>query len=147
MIQTAIRMHVSFDGHLHMPSVYCSSKRNKGYEAMKVLSGYCHSMDTPIKQTLGYCMWCDPKSYNKYYVHFCVPWILEVIANDPCAGTINYCFCCSYQLSILCRYMLHMHRPWFSVRSCRLLSLAITSVDGCCLYIIIHNCIFCGTWL
>ena len=28
----------------HVPSVYCSSKRNKGYDAMKVLSGYCYSM-------------------------------------------------------------------------------------------------------
>ena len=33
-------------------------------------------------------MWCDPKSYNRYYVHCCVTWILEVIANDPCAGLL-----------------------------------------------------------
>ena len=28
----------------HMPFVYCSSKRNKDYDAIKVLSSYCHSM-------------------------------------------------------------------------------------------------------
>ena len=28
----------------HMPSVYCSSKRNKDYDVTKMLSGYCHSM-------------------------------------------------------------------------------------------------------
>ena len=45
-------------------------------------------------------MWCGPKSYNRYYVHFCVPWILEVISNDPCAGTTNDCICCLHQLSV-----------------------------------------------
>ena len=45
-------------------------------------------------------MWCDPKSYNRYYVHFCVPWIWDVFANDPCAGTTNDCVCCLYQLTV-----------------------------------------------
>ena len=31
--------------------------------------------------------------------------------------------------------------------SCRLWGLAVASVDGCCLYIIIHNCLLHGTWL
>ena len=28
----------------HMPSVYCASKKNRYYDAMKVVSGHCHSM-------------------------------------------------------------------------------------------------------
>ena len=38
--------------------------------------------------------------YNRYYVHFCVPWILEVDSNDLHAGTTNDCVCCFCQLSI-----------------------------------------------
>ena len=30
----------------------------------------------------------------RYYVHFCVPWILEVDSNDPHTGTTNDCICC-----------------------------------------------------
>ena len=41
-------------------------------------------------------IWSDPKSYNRYYVHFCVPWILEVDSNDLHAGTTNDCVCCLY---------------------------------------------------
>ena len=44
-------------------------------------------------------IWSDPKPYNRYYVHFCVPWILEVDSNHPHAGTTNYCICCLHQLS------------------------------------------------
>ena len=36
-------------------------------------------------------IWSNPKSYNRYYVHFCIPWILEVDSNDPHAGTTNDC--------------------------------------------------------
>ena len=45
-----------------------------------------------------------------------------------------------------CRYSLHM-QAMILMRSCGLFDPAITSVDGCCLYIIIHNGILCGTWL
>ena len=41
-------------------------------------------------------IWSDPKSYNRYYVHFCVPWILDVDSNDLHAGTTNDCVCCLY---------------------------------------------------
>ena len=41
-------------------------------------------------------IWSDPKSYNRYSVHFCVPWILEVDSNDPHARTTNDCICCLY---------------------------------------------------
>ena len=27
----------------------------------------------------GCNIWSDPKSYNRYYVQFCVPWILKLI--------------------------------------------------------------------
>ena len=60
------------------------------YEGVKWLLSFS---GTSIKQCIGYCMWCDPKSYSRYYVHFCVPWILEVFTNDPCAGATNDCIC------------------------------------------------------
>ena len=63
-------------------------------------------------QSLGYCMWCKPKSYNRGYVHFCVPWILDIFANDPCAGTTNNYICCLHQLSI-CVGICSICRPWF----------------------------------
>ena len=56
-----------------------------------VLIGYYHSN---IYQSIGYCIWCNPKSYNRSYVHFCVPWILEEFSNDPDAGTTNDFNCC-----------------------------------------------------
>ena len=49
---------------------------------------------TSINSCWGWNIWSDPKSYNRYYVHFCVPWILEVDSNDPHAGTTNDCVCC-----------------------------------------------------
>ena len=45
-------------------------------------------------------IWSDPKSYNRYYIHFCVPLILEVDSNDLHAGTTNDCICCLYQHSV-----------------------------------------------
>ena len=91
-----------------------SFKRNSYCDAMKVLSGYCNSMvHQLINQSIGYCMWCDPKSYSRYYVHFCVPWILEVFTNDPCAATTNDCVCCLHQLSI-CVGICSICWPWFS---------------------------------
>ena len=63
--------------------------QRKGHsDAVKLLIGYCHSKRVINHQSIGYCMWCNPKSYNRSYMHFCVPWILEVVTNDPCAG--NY---------------------------------------------------------
>ena len=45
-----------------------------------------------------------------------------------------------------CRYSLHT-QVMILMRSCGLVGPAITSVEGCCLYIIIHNSILHGTWL
>ena len=46
----------------------------------------------------------------------------------------------------LCRFPFHT-QVLILVRSyCRLSSLVIASVDGCCLYIIIHKSMSCGTW-
>ena len=47
----------------------------------------------------------------------------------------------------LCRLPLHMWDMILVMSYYRLSSLAITSVDGCFLYIIIHNNILCRTWL
>ena len=63
-------------------------------------------------QSLGYFMWCEPKSYNRGYVHFCVSWILDIFANDPCAGTTNDSICCLLRLSVhvgICSIC----KPWF----------------------------------
>ena len=47
----------------------------------------------------------------------------------------------------LCRFPFYM-QVMILMRSYHgLFSLAVTSVDGCCLYIIIHNNISCRTWL
>ena len=46
-----------------------------------------------------------------------------------------------------CRFPFHMQNMILMRSYYRLSSLAITSVDGCCLYISIHNSILCRTWL
>ena len=35
-----------------------------------------------------------PKSCSRSYVHFCVPWILGDLSNDPGTGTANDFHCC-----------------------------------------------------
>ena len=55
---------------------------------------------------------CNPKSYNRSYVHFCVPCILEEFSNDPCAGTTNDFDCCLHWLSV-CVDKCSVARPWF----------------------------------
>ena len=82
----------------HMPSVYCVSEG-----MVTVIVWRCEVATVTqwyIKQSIGHCMWCDPKSYNRYYVYFCVPWIFKVFTNDPCAGTTNNYICCLHQLSL-----------------------------------------------
>ena len=78
-----------------MASVHCSSKgmvtvMNEGVNQLLSFKGFINH------QSMGYCIWCDPKSYNRSYMHFCVLWSLEVFTNDPCAGTTNDCICCLY---------------------------------------------------
>ena len=84
---------MSFDGWTHAICVLCF-KRNGHCDAMEMLIGYCHSKGYINHQSIWYCMWCEPKSYNRGYVHFCVPWILEVFTYDPCARTTNDYICC-----------------------------------------------------
>ena len=67
---------------------------------------------TSINSCWGCDIWSDPKSYNWYNVHICVPWVLEVDYNDPRAGTNDDCICCFCQLSI-CVGTCSIHRPWF----------------------------------
>ena len=111
MIQTAIKVHILWwTGACHL----CIVPQRNGYcDVMEVLISYCHSKGYIKHQSIGYCMWCKPKYYNRGYVHFCVLWILEVFTNDPCAGTTNDCICCLHWLSVhvgICS----IHRPWFS---------------------------------
>ena len=75
----------------HMPYGYCTSKVKKYY--------YCYEVAMAIQKTSinscwGSNVWSDPKSYNRYYIYFCVPWILGVDSDDPHAGTTNDYFCC-----------------------------------------------------
>ena len=77
----------------HVPSVHCASK---GMLTVMLWGAICLLLFKGFlnHQSLGYSMWFKPKSYNRGYVHFCVPWILDIFANDPCAGTTNDCICC-----------------------------------------------------
>ena len=99
---------MSFEGRC-VPYGYCTSKVNKNwcFEVAIVIQ------ITSINSCWGCNIWSNPKSYNRYYVHFCVPWILEVDSNDLYAGTTNDYFCCFFQLPIhvgthfTCRYDSH----------------------------------------
>ena len=72
-----------------------------------------------------------------------VPWILDVVSNDLDAGTPFAHVCCFCCLSIhVGMQVMILMRSYY-----RLLSLAITSVDRCCHYIIIQNSISCRIWL
>ena len=130
--------HMSFDVQVHAICVLFFKVEPR------LLTSNCVKWLLLVKEHLsihaGLCnIWSNPKSYNGYYVHFCVLWILEVDSNDPHAGTTNDCLLLISTLH-LCRYLLHM-QVMILARSCGLLGSAITSVDGCCLYIIIHNSI------
>ena len=113
MIQIVIKMHVLWwKGACHLCIVL---QKEGSLWCYKLLSGYCHSMvHQSISQSIGYFMWHDPKSYNRYYIHFCVLCILEVFTIDPCAGTTNDHICCLHQLSV-CVGICSVHRPWFSL--------------------------------
>ena len=65
----------------HVPHVHVPSKVTGA-----IVLQWCE-VATVIQRTssnlCGTCdIWSDPKSYNRYYVHFCVPWLLEVDSND-----------------------------------------------------------------
>ena len=80
--------------------------------------------------------------------HMCLSHCLE-FGGIQLSGCRNCFWTVSMLLSTLhpCRFP-SIHRTWFLTRSYyRLSSFAVTSVDGCCLYIIIHNSISCRTWL
>ena len=64
------------------------------YEVEYVIISYYQSIKSVKHQSHGCCMWCDPKSYNRSYVHYCVPWTLEKLSNDPGTGTTNDFDCC-----------------------------------------------------
>ena len=109
MIQTVIKLHVLWwVGACHLCiglqkkwSLWCFEGDNQLLSFKGVIN----------HQSIGDLMWCDPKSYNRSYVHFCVPWILEVFTNDSFAGTTNDCICCLHPLSIgvgICSIC----RPW-----------------------------------
>ena len=98
MIQTAMKMCVLWwVGACHLCIVLQKEWSLWCFEGFNQLLSFKGVIN---HQSIGYCMRCDPKSYNRSYVHFCVPWILEVFTNDPCAGTTNDCISCLHQLSI-----------------------------------------------
>ena len=111
MIQTAIKTHVLWwAGACYLCIVLQKEWSLWYYKGVNWLLSFKSFIN---HQSIGYCMWCEPKSYNRDYVHFWVPWILEVFTNDPCAGTTKDYICCLHQLSIhvgICSIC----RPWFS---------------------------------
>ena len=122
--------------------VHCSSKVNRHYCSIIGWSGYCHSRYIyqlihrgatagSILQQIICTLSCSLD--------------LDVLSNDLHAGIPNDCVCCFCWLCP-CRFLFHM-LVMIPVRSCSLFGLAITSVEGCCLYIIIHNSILHQTWL
>ena len=110
MIQLLSRC-MSFNGQARAICVLCF-KRNGHCDVMGVLIGCCHIKVFLNHQPFRYCMWCEPKSYNRVYVHFCVSCILEAFTNDPCAALTNDCVCCLHWLSI-CVGICSICRPWF----------------------------------
>ena len=140
MIQTAIKTCVFWwvcVCHLCIPL-----QRNGHCDSMRVLIGYFHSKGSLIINPQGTV--CGPNlSLTTEVTSFSVfPqfWkYLSMILVQELLMTVSVAYIDS--LSVL--YMQAM----ILTRSYRLWGLAITSVDGCCLYIIIHNCILHGTWL
>ena len=95
----------------------------------------------------GGCDWSDPKSCNRWYVQllcsldfgYCIQW-------SRCRN--SFCLCLLLLLTLCPGRFLFYTQVMILMRSYyRLSSLAITSVDGCYFYIIIHNSILCRTWL
>ena len=129
----------------HLPSVYCSGKKNRYYDTMKVLSSYCHSIVHQSNNSKGtaYGVILSLTADSMYISVFPGFWkYLPIILVQE---LLMMCLLLTLTLCS-CRYLLHM-QAMILMRSCRLWALAIISVDGCCLYIIIHNCILHGTWL
>ena len=100
---------VSFDGQVHVPSVYCASKG-----MVTVMLWRCQSAIVMFKgflnhQSLGYCMWCKPKSYNRGYVRisvFPVFWkYLPMILVQELLMTVSVAYIDS---PCQCTYMLYM---------------------------------------
>ena len=87
--------HVSFDAQVHAICVLFFKGEHVllKFNCVKQLLSFKGHLSTHAEV----CdIWSDPKSYNKYYVHFCVPQILEVESNDLHAGTTNDCIYCLY---------------------------------------------------
>ena len=141
MIQTAIKTHVLWwAGTCHLCivlqkewSLWCYGGVNWLLSFKGVINhhsiGYCMCVNLSLT-TEVLCISVFPEFW-KYLPMILVQELLHLLL------TLTLC---------LCRYMLYMP-AMILARYCRLLGLAITSVDGCCLYIIIHNCILHGTWL
>ena len=81
--------------------------------------------------------------------HMCLSCSLDCGGCIQWSGCRNCFWLCLLLLLTLhwCRFPFHMQDMILTRSYCRVSSLAITSVDGCCLYIIIHNSISCRTWL
>ena len=87
--------------HSHVPYVYCSFKVKQVLLMSNCVKGLLIIHKYIYQFMLRFAdIWSNPMSYNRYYVHFCVPWILGVHSNDLLAGTTNDCICCLYWLSM-----------------------------------------------
>ena len=108
---TTKKMNVLLRGGC-MYHLYIVHQRVSCLDVQLGLIGYCHSIIINHR-SIGCCMWCDPHSCSRSYVHFCVPWILDEFSNDPCTGTTNDFNCCLHWLSIHVGKC-SIARPWFS---------------------------------
>ena len=129
----------------HVPYVHGPSKVNWFYCAVVVWSSYCHSRHIYQSIHRGAMAGLILSITTDNKIHYHVLWILDVLSNDPQAGTPNDCVCCFCWLSVhvgsnsICR-------PWFSwglvgFWPCHCIC------KWCYLYIIIHNSIWFRTRL
>ena len=134
----------------HMP--YASSK----VTVVLCLNGYwlytwqCVKWLMSFKASLSNCLGIlqleQTYVWKETICAYHIPWIL-VVFNDPDAWTaFKLCLFLLWTL-FPCRFLFHI-QDMILTRSYYILStLATASVDGCCLYIMIHSSVSYRTWL
>ena len=140
----------------HVPSAHAFFKGEKGLLFCNWLSRCAHILVVLYEAAIV----LQSKPINQFKGAATGP-ILSLTTNHMCLlHTLDFGICIQwsgcrncfwlYLLLLLtlclCRFPFHTQvmipiRPYY-----RLSSLAITSVDACCLYIIIHNSMSCRTW-
>ena len=68
---------------------------------VRSLISYCYAIFCSVQSLSFVDVVCNvkPKSCSRRYVHFCIPWILGDLSNDPLTGTVNDFDCCLHRLS------------------------------------------------